>query len=59
MVFITSSNELGDFESGVTAHWFGLRPAILLGGFGTCAVAALWTWIFPSLRKADRFEDAC
>lgn len=53
-VFIGASNELGEFESGVTAAWFGTVPAVIIGGIGTLAVAALWAWKFPALRKVDR-----
>ncbi len=53
MIFIGASNELGEFESGLTAHWFGTVPAVILGGTGTLIVVALWAWIFPELRKAD------
>jgi MFS family permease len=52
MVFIGTSNELGQFESGLTAQWLGTVPAVLLGGVGTLAVIALWAWIFPELRRA-------
>jgi hypothetical protein len=54
-VFIGASNELGEFESGVTAAWFGTIPAVLIGGAATIVVAGLWTWLFPSLRRLDRF----
>jgi len=54
MLFIGASNELGQFESGLTAHWFGTVPAVVLGGAGTLAVIALWAWSFPDLRNADR-----
>jgi len=54
-VFIGASNELGEFESGVTAGWFGLTRAILLGGTATLAVTGLWTVLFPVLSKMDRF----
>jgi MFS family permease len=54
MIFIGASNEFGEFESGLTAHWFGTVPAVLLGGIGTLAVVAFWAWLFPELRKADR-----
>ena len=57
MVFINASNELGEFESGVTAHWWGTGIAVVVGGLGTLAVTALWTAFFPALRKADRFLD--
>jgi MFS family permease len=54
MLFIGASNELGEFESGLTAHWFGTVPAVVLGGVGTLVVIGLWAWLFPELRKADR-----
>lgn len=53
MIFIGASNELGQFESGLTAHWFGTVPSVVLGGIGTLLVTALWAWWFPALRKAD------
>ena len=52
MVFIGTSNELGQFESGLTAQWFGTVPAVLLGGVGTLLVVVLWAWTFPELRGA-------
>ena len=54
MIFIGASNELGEFESGLTAHCFGTVPAVILGGAGTLLVVALWARIFPELRKVDR-----
>jgi MFS family permease len=54
MIFIGASNELGEFESGLTAHWFGTVPAVIIGGAGTLIVVALWAWLFPELRDADR-----
>jgi MFS family permease len=54
-VFIGASNELGEFESGVTAGWFGLVRAIVLGGAATLAVTALWAWKFPVLSRMDQF----
>ncbi len=56
-LFVGSSNELGEFESGLTAHWFGTVPAVVLGGIGTLAVVAIWAWRFPALRHVDRFDD--
>jgi len=53
-LFIGASNEFGQFESGVTAHWFGTVPAVVLGGLGTLVVVALWAWLFPELRQADK-----
>jgi MFS family permease len=58
MLFIGVSNELGEFESGLTAQWFGAVPAVILGGIGTLAVIAAWAWLFPELRKADELTLA-
>jgi len=55
-VFIVASNELGEFESGITAAWFGTVPAVVLGGVGTIAIVALWAWLFPQLRRVDRLD---
>ncbi len=52
MIFIGTSNEFGQFESGVTAQWFGTVPAVVLGGIGTLVVIAVWAWLFPELRQA-------
>ncbi len=52
-LFIGASNELGEFESGLTAQWWGAVRATVIGGLGSLAVAGLWATIFPSLRKAD------
>ena len=57
MLFIGASNEVGQFESGVTAQWFGAVPAVILGGAGTIAVVLAWGWLFPSLRKVDQLEE--
>lgn len=53
MMFIGASNELGQFESGITADWFGTVPAVVLGGVGALLITALWAWRFPELRKAE------
>jgi hypothetical protein len=58
MLFIGVSNELGEFESGLTAQWFGTVPAVVLGGIGTLVVIATWAWLFPELRKADQLTVA-
>ncbi|WP_236644484.1 MFS transporter [Sorangium cellulosum] len=50
--------QLGEFESGLTAGWLGLLPAILLGGGATVVVAALWALGFPVLSRMDRFPHA-
>lgn len=57
LLFISASNELGEFESGLTAGWFGTVPAVVIGGLGTLGVVALWMWLFPALRKVDRLSD--
>jgi MFS family permease len=57
MVFISASNELGAFESGVAAALLGTVPAVVAGGAVTIALAVLWTRFFPSLAKIDRMED--
>ncbi len=54
MLFIGASNEVGQFESGITAQWFGAVPAVVLGGAGTIAIVLAWNWLFPSLRRVDR-----
>jgi MFS family permease len=53
MVFIGASNEVGQFESGLTAQWFGTVSAVILGGIGTMIIVALWAWLFPPLRQVD------
>jgi predicted MFS family arabinose efflux permease len=55
-LFINASNNLGEFESGVTAGLMGAVPAVLFGGFGCIAVALLWMRWFPGLRDVDRLE---
>lgn len=55
-IFIGASNELGQFESGITAQWFGTVPAVVLGGLGTIAIVLLWSWLFPSLRSVDELQ---
>lgn len=57
MLFVGASNELGEFESGVTAGWFGTVPAVIIGGLGTLSVVAIWMMLFPELRRVDRLED--
>jgi MFS family permease len=54
MLFIGASNEVGQFESGITAQWFGAVPAVVLGGAGTIAIVLVWNWLFPALRRVDR-----
>jgi MFS family permease len=54
-VFIGASNELGEFESGLTAGWFGLVPAIVFGGAATLLVTGIWALRFQVLSRMDRF----
>jgi len=54
-VFIGASNELGEFESGVTAAWWGLRPAVVVGGVASIMIAGLWARWFPALRGMREF----
>ncbi|MFJ4258099.1 MULTISPECIES: MFS transporter [Pseudomonas] len=56
-LFIGASNQLGEFESGVTAHWFGTVPAVVMGGVGTLVVTGVWIKLFPTLAKRDRLHN--
>lgn len=58
MLFIGSSNELGEFRAGSMAAWIGAVPAAVVGGIGTLAVVGVWMRLFPTLRNVDRFDDA-
>ena len=55
-LFINASNQLGQFESGVTAALFGAMPAAVLGGVATVVTALLWMKLFPALRDVERLE---
>jgi MFS family permease len=55
-LFINASNNLGQFESGVTAALLGTMPAAVLGGVATVAIALLWMKLFPTLRDVERLE---
>ncbi len=57
VVFIGASNEVGQFESGLTAQWFGAVPAVVLGGLGTVAIVALWACWFPELRRVNGLAE--
>ena len=58
MLFIGSSNELGEFRAGTSAAWLGVVPAAVLGGLCTLGVVGGWTLGFKQLRRVDRFEEA-
>jgi hypothetical protein len=57
-VFIGASNQLGEFESGVTAAWLGPVGSVVLGGLGTLLVAGAWVRLFPALAQRDRLTTA-
>ena len=57
-LFISGSNELGEFESGVVSRLIGPVAATVAGGIGTIIVTGTWAWMFPALRRADRL-DGC
>jgi len=57
-VFISASNELGEFQSGVFARWLGPATAVVVGGVGAVICAAAWIRLFPQLWRMDAFEDA-
>ena len=57
-LFISASNELGEFESGVAARFLGLVGSAVFGGAGSIVITGLWARIFPALRKADRLIPA-
>ena len=57
MLFIGASNQLGEFESVLTAAWFGTVPAVVVGGIGTLLVVGAWMRLFPALRTVDRLDS--
>jgi len=56
-LFIGTSNQLGEFESGITAAWFGAVFSVLIGGIGTIIIVALWMSIFPQLVQTDTLDS--
>jgi predicted MFS family arabinose efflux permease len=57
LVFVGASNEFGEFESGLTAAWLGVVPAVVAGGVGTLLIVGLWSLLFPALRDIDRLDS--
>jgi MFS family permease len=55
-LFISGSNELGEFESGVLSRFIGPVMAAAFGGIGTMVVTGAWAWMFPALRRADKLD---
>ena len=58
MLFIGTSNQLGEFESGTTAAWFGVVPAAIIGGVGTILVTLAWMRLFPELRRIRSLDGS-
>jgi len=56
-LFVGASNELGGFESGVTAQWFGTVPAVVIGGAASIAIVAAWCWLFPEIQRVDDLQS--
>jgi hypothetical protein len=56
-LFVGASNELGEFESGVTAQWWGAVRAVVAGGIGALAVTGIWSVLFPELRSIDQLTE--
>ena len=56
-LFIGTSNQIGEFESGVTAAWFGAVPAVVIGGLGTLLIVGIWIKVFPALFRVHTFEE--
>lgn len=57
-MFLGASNELGEFESGLTAQWLGAVRATVAGGIGALIVTGLWSVLFPSLRETDELTSS-
>jgi hypothetical protein len=55
-LFVNASNQLGEFESGITAFWWGAGPAVIVGGLGSIAIALLWMKLFPTLRDVEKLS---
>ena len=53
-LFVNASNQLGEFESGITAAAWGAVPAVIVGGVGSIAIALLWMKLFPTLRDVEK-----
>jgi MFS family permease len=56
-LFISASNEIGQFRAGSMAAWIGIVPAVVIGGVAAIAVVGGCMWLFPALRKVDRFTE--
>ena len=56
-IFIGASNQLGEFESGMTAGWFGAVGSVVLGGVGTLIIVGSWMRLFPALTRRQQLTD--
>ena len=56
-LFISASNEMGQFKSGMAAGWLGIVPSVVAGGLGTLAIVGVWLWLFPQLRRVDHYSE--
>jgi MFS family permease len=56
-LFVNCASQIGMFESGVTAAWFGAVGSAVLGGAAVLAIVALWAWRFPTLRRVERPDE--
>ena len=56
-LFVSASNELGQFRAGLMAGWIGTVPAVIFGGVGAVLVVGAFALLFPALRKIDRFSE--
>ena len=56
-LFLGGSNELGEFESGLTAQWWGAVRAVIYGGIGSMMITGIWSVLFPELRQADQLTS--
>jgi MFS family permease len=57
-LFIGTSNQLGEFESGLTAAWLGVVASVVAGGIGTLAIVVLWMRLFPALARVERLDSS-
>ncbi len=56
-LFTGTSNQLGQFESGITAAWWGTVPSVVIGGIGTLAIVGIWLVRFPTLVKREQLYE--
>jgi hypothetical protein len=54
---VSVGSQIGQFESGLTAAWFGTVGSVLFGGVAALTIVALWAWRFPELRRVERPDE--